>query len=81
MNKFNEVYKNIIEGKITQSALKVGDKVKLKKEYINNPKEEEIEYIIVNINNKTKRAYIEAQVNKTLKPQELVGLEMIEKYD
>ncbi len=73
-DKFNKEYKRITES----LNFKVGDKVKLKKEYAEDS-EKDIEHIIKNINNKTKRAYIEAQTKDKIKPQELVGLEMIEK--
>lgn len=55
-----------------------GDLVRIKPEWT-NPKETNKVYRIVDINDITKRCYIElADCNLPLSPQELVGLDMIE---
>lgn len=58
---------------------KINDYVKIKKGFENSENELKQVYRIVDINEKTKRCYIELQCNLPLKPQELVSFEMIEK--
>lgn len=58
----------------------IGDLVVIKDEYLDSSESKGIVFKIVDVNNITKRCYIEiADSDLPLNPQELVGFEMIEK--
>lgn len=57
----------------------IGDLVRIKEEW-RNPNEIDCDYRVVNVNDYTKRCYIELLDSRLpLPPQELVSFEMIEK--
>ena len=59
---------------------KLGDIVKIRKEWLNTPSERNNRYIVTNVNTVTKRCYIKCVTsNLPLVPEELVGFNMIEK--
>lgn len=58
---------------------KIGDKVKIKEEFLDSKEDGNKLYNIVDVNDITRRCYIELADSKLpLNPQELVGFEMIE---
>lgn len=60
---------------------KIGDLVRIRHEW-RNVNETDILYRVVSINEVTERCYIEPEFSSLpLKPQELVGFEMIKKAD
>lgn len=59
---------------------KVGDQVRIKPEWSDNPDEETIVFTVINVNEVTQRCYIEATLPGLALPvQNLVGFNMIEK--
>ena len=59
---------------------KLGDIVKIKKEWLDTPVGRSNRYIVTDVNNTTKRCYIKCVTsNLPLVPEELVSFEMIEK--
>jgi len=58
--------------------MKVGDRVRLKPAFCSEG-ELDIVYVVRNINEVTNRAYIECQEINSIRPQELVGINMITK--
>ena len=62
------------------TAFKIGDRVRIKPEWCDHKGEENNIYTVVNVNEVTRRCYIEVQYTKmALPPQQLVGFDMIEK--
>ena len=58
---------------------KIGDKVTIKDEYLDSKETKGLVFNVVNVNENTKRCYIEiANSNLPLNPQELVEFDMIE---
>lgn len=59
---------------------KLGDIVKIKKEWLDTPSGRNNRYIVTNVNTVTKRCYIKCVTSDlALVPEELVGFDMIEK--
>ena len=58
---------------------KEGSIVTIKDEYLDDPAEKDMEYKVTNVNNGTKRVYIEPiEFDGVIKPEQIVGMNMVE---